>query len=117
TVGILVHPFPDPLHRHLLPRNDAAIDQNAADRRIGIAIMRIIIDADGRAILEMNPCRALDLREQQIGLALEPADFETAAGDGAVLDLGAIVIGHELAPSDLAKHLALVGQSAVALLL
>ena len=33
AVGILLHPFPDPLHRHLVLRNDAAFDQDAADRR------------------------------------------------------------------------------------
>src|SRR6185437_7343448 len=64
-----------------------------------------------------DPCRTLDLREQQIGLAFEPADFEAAASDRPILDFAAIVIGHELAPADLAKHLALVGQAAVALLL
>ena len=77
--------------------------------------MRVVIDAHRRAVLEADARRALDLREQQIGLVLQPADFEAAAGDLAVLDLGAVVIRHELAAADLAKHLALVGQAGGAL--
>ena len=73
--------------------------------------MRVVIDADGRAVFEMDPRRALDLREQQIGLILEPADFEAPAGNRAVFDLGPIVIGHELAAPDLAKHLSLIRQT------
>src|SRR6516162_5360352 len=59
----------------------------------------------------MNPCRALDLREKKVGLILEPADFEASTGNRAVFDLGAIVVRHELAAADFAKHLALVGQT------
>jgi hypothetical protein len=50
------------------------------------------------------------LREQQIGLVFQPANFQSPACDRAVLDLGAIVIRHELATADLAKYLPLVGQ-------
>ena len=117
AVGILIHPFSDPLHRHLFFRDDAAINQDATDRRIGITIMRVVIDADGRAVVEADPRRTLDLREQQIGLILQPADLEAAAGNRTVFDLGTIIVGHELAAADFAKHLALVGQAAVALLL
>ena len=78
--------------------------------------MRIVIDANGRTVLEEDPGRTLDLREQQIGLVLQPADFEAAAIDRTVLNLGAIVIGHQLAAADLAKHLALVGEPCRALL-
>ena len=72
--------------------------------------MRVVIDPDGRAIFEPDPRRALDLREQQIGLILEPANLKPAAGDRAVLYLAAIIIRHKLAAADLAKHLPLVGQ-------
>ena len=111
AVRVLIHPLPDLLHRHLLFGDDAAIDQDATDRRIGIAIMGVVIDAHGRAILEADPRRALNLREQQIRLIPEPAEFEASAGNRAVLDLGPVVIGHELAATDLAKHLPLVGQA------
>ena len=73
--------------------------------------MRIVIDADGRTVVEVDAGRALDLREQQIGLVPQPADFETASLDRAILDLGAVVIGHQLAAADLAENLSLVGQS------
>src|SRR6202012_220746 len=58
-----------------------------------------------------NARRSLDLREQKIDRILQPADFQPAAGDRAILDFAAIVIGHELAATDLAKHLALVRQA------
>src|SRR5256885_14662915 len=77
--------------------------------------MRVVIDAERRAILDPHSRRALDLREQQISLILQPADFESPAGDRAVLDFGTIVIGHKLATTDLAKHLPLVGQRSVLL--
>ena len=67
--------------------------------------MGVVIDADRRAVRQSDPRRALDLREQQIGLVLQPADFEAAAVDRAILDLGAVVIGHELAAADLAIDL------------
>jgi hypothetical protein len=53
--------------------------------------MRRIIEADGRSILQVDSRRTLDLGEQQIDLAFQPAYFEAAACDGAVFDLGAIV--------------------------
>ena len=55
AVGILLHPLPDLLHRHLILRDDVALDQDAADRRVGIAVMRVVIDADGGAVLEAAP--------------------------------------------------------------
>src|SRR6195256_3996404 len=115
AVWILIDPFPDLLHRHLLFRDDAAVDQDASDRRIGISIMRVVIDAYGRAVVEPDPRRALDLREQQIGLTFKPADFQASAGNRAVFHLGPIVIGNELATADLANHLPLIGQPVRAL--
>ena len=52
--------------------------------------MGVVIDANGRAVVEADPRRTLDLREQQVGLFLQIADFEAAAGNRAILDLGAI---------------------------
>ena len=72
--------------------------------------MGVVIDANGRTVVEADTGGALDLREQQIGLVSQPADFETASLDRAILDLGAVVIGHQLAAADLAEHLSLVGQ-------
>ncbi len=79
--------------------------------------MRVVVDAQRRAVGELDPRRALDLREQQVGLAFQPGDLQPAAGDGAVLDLGAVVIGHQLAPADLAIHRAAVRQADRALVL
>src|SRR5690606_10661658 len=103
------------LHRHLFARNDVAFDQDAPDRRITVAVVRIVVYAHHRAIVHADARRALDLDEQQVGLALEPGNFQPASGDGAILDLGPVVIGHELAPADFAKHLAAIGQALRAL--
>src|SRR5581483_2507703 len=110
ALRILLHPFANALHRHLLARNDAALDQDAADGRIGKAVIGIVVDADGRAVIQADPRRALDLREQQISLIPEPGDLQATSLDRTILDLSAIVIGDQLAPSDLAIDRALVGQ-------
>ena len=39
------HVVADPLHRHVLARDDVALDQDAADRRIGLAVVRIVVEA------------------------------------------------------------------------
>src|SRR5205085_6306677 len=66
---------------------------------------------DRAAVVELDPRRALDLGEQQIGRVLQPGNLQSAARDLAVLDLTAVVIGHELAAADLAIGRALVGQA------
>src|ERR1700737_440194 len=78
--------------------------------------MARVIGGWGRAVLEGDPRRALDLREQQVGLVFEPADFQASAGNRAIFDLGPVVVWHELATADLAKYLSLVGQANSALL-
>ena len=48
----------------------------------------------------------MDLREQHIDLIAQIADFQMPAVESAVLDLAAVVIGHDLAAADAAadKH-------------
>ena len=68
-----------------------AIDQHAADRRVGPAVVRIVVDAQDSAILQPDARRSLDLREQHVDLAAQPADFQMPAVERAVLDLAARV--------------------------
>ena len=110
-VRIGLHPFADALHRHFVLGDDLAIDQHAADRRIGPAIMRIVVDAQNGAVFQPDAGRALNLREQHVDLAAQPADFQMPAVERAVLDLAAVVIGHDLAAADAAADLdALAGK-------
>ncbi len=64
--------------------------------------MRIVVDAQDGAVFQPDPRRALDLREQNVDLVVQVADLQMPAVERAVLDLGAGVIGHDLAPPDAA---------------
>src|SRR5262249_48339166 len=64
-----------------------------------------VVDAQDGAVFQADPRRALDLREQHIHLAAQPADFEVPAVKRAVLDLAAVVIGHELAAAETPANL------------
>jgi hypothetical protein len=110
-VGIGGHPVPDPLHRHFLARNEIALDQHAPDRRVGKAVVRVVVDPQRGAVLEDHARRALDLNRQRLERIPEPADFELLAVERACFDGAAIVIGHDLAVLVAASDLrALVGK-------
>src|SRR5262245_62435922 len=90
------HPFANALHRHLLARNTIALNEYAADRRIGITIVRIIVDAQGRAVLEDYARRTFNLNREDVEWILEPADFKFLAVERAGLNGAAVVVWHEL---------------------
>ena len=69
---------------------------------IGPAIVRVVVDAQDRAVFQPDPGRALNLREQHVDLAAQPADFQMPAVERALLDLAAVVIRHDLAAADAA---------------
>src|SRR5262249_36284361 len=73
------------------------LDQNRADRRVGIAVVGIVVEAQRRAIFEDHLRRALDLNRERLEGIPEPADFELLSIERARLDGAAIVVGHDLA--------------------
>src|SRR5215831_15081184 len=90
------HPVANALGRHLLARNEIAVDEHSLDRAVAIAVVRIIADAQRRAVLEDHARRALDLDHEQIECTLDPADFQFLSVERAGLYGGAVVVGHEL---------------------
>ncbi len=114
AVRIGTDPFADAVHRHLVARHQIALDQDPADGRIGVSVMAVVIDPDDQAVLEPHARRALDLDEQRIGRVLDPADLEMLPVEHPVLDLGAVVIGHELARAVAPPRLAGVGKTVAA---
>jgi hypothetical protein len=56
-----------------------------------------VADADHLAFGADQPARALDLQEEELDRVRRPGDLEPAPGERAVLDLRAVVIGHEAA--------------------
>src|SRR6516162_4930016 len=94
------HPIANALHRHLFSAQYFLVDENAADRHIRPAIVGIVIDAKNGSIFEPNSGRALDLREQNVDLVVQVADFKMPAVERAILNLAAIVVGHNLAAPD-----------------
>src|SRR6266550_2321960 len=90
------HPDANALGRHLLTRNEMALHEHPLDRAVTIAVVRIIADAQWRAVLEDHARRALDLDHEQIECALDPADFKFLPVERAGLYGGAVVVGDEL---------------------
>ena len=64
--------------------------------------MRIVIDPQNAAVFQADAGRTLNLREQHIDLIVQIADFQMPAVERPVLDLTAIVIGHDLAAAEAA---------------
>src|SRR5260221_6127733 len=90
------HPVANALRRHLLARNEIAFDEHALDRAVAITVVRIVADAQRRAVLEDHARRAFDLDREQIEGVLEPADFKFLPVERARLDGAAVVVRHEL---------------------
>ena len=88
-VRVGLHPIADALHRHLVPGEEFALDQHTADRRVGPAVMQVVIDAQNGAVFQFDAGRSLDLRKQHVDLAAQPADFQMPAIERAILDRGA----------------------------
>src|SRR5262245_30149828 len=90
------HPVAHALRRYLLARNEIALDERARDRAEGITVVRIVADAQRRAVLEDHAPGALDLDAEQVERILEPADLELLPVERAGLDGAAVVVRHQL---------------------
>src|ERR1700730_3821945 len=90
------HPAANALHRHLFPRNQVALDEDASNRGKGITVMRVVADAQRRAVLEDHATRALDPDRERVEWILEPADFKLLAVKRARLAGAAVVVRHQL---------------------
>ena len=73
--------------------------------------MSIVIEPDGRTIVELHPRRTLDLNIEKIDRVFQPADFVVIAVEHAVLDVAALVVRHQLAVCVLAHRLAGIGKA------
>ena len=58
--------------------------------------MRVIVDAQRRAILKDHAPRAFNLDREQVKWILEPADFKFLSIKRAGLNCGSVVVRHEL---------------------
>src|SRR5262245_57889183 len=89
------HPVAKALRRHLLARNEIAFDEHSFNRAIGIAVVRIVADAQRRAVLEDDAPRAFKLDREQIEWIFEPADFKFLPIERARVDGAAVIIRDE----------------------
>src|SRR5262249_56603449 len=83
-------------------------------RRIGPAIMRVVVDAQNGAVFQSDPRRALDLRKQHVDLAAQPANFQMPTVERTVLDLATVVIRQELAAANTPPDLHAFARKSVA---
>src|SRR5215470_920665 len=86
------HPIADPLDRHLLARDEIALNQHALDRAIAITVVRVVAQPQRRAILEYDARGAFDLDREQIERILQPAYLELLTIERAGLYRGAVVV-------------------------
>src|SRR6516165_4157020 len=98
------HPVANALHRHFFARNEIPLDEHAPDRGIGVAVVRIVVDAKWDPVLEDYPRRALDLDGKGIERILDPANFKLLPVERTGFDRAAIVVRSDLilviAPAD-----------------
>jgi hypothetical protein len=100
-LGVVVDVLDDALHRAgILARPGAdqpLLAHQPADVGVILPIVPGIADADHRAVGLAQPSRALHLQEEQLDRIGDPGQFQILPGKLAVLDLGALVIGDEMA--------------------
>src|SRR5262245_58605812 len=89
------HPVANTPRRHLRARNEIAFDERSLDRAIAVTVVRIVANAQRRAILEDHARRAFNLDHEQIEWILDPADFEFLPIERVGLDGAAVVIRHD----------------------
>src|SRR6185437_2852325 len=80
-------PGADRLHRDVLALERTARDQASADRRIGLAVLAGIGDAQHPSIVEPHPARALDVQKKHRDRIVAP-EQHARAGRGMIVDLG-----------------------------
>ncbi|MCZ7657423.1 MAG: hypothetical protein M5U07_05980 [Xanthobacteraceae bacterium] len=97
TIRIVAQPFADPAGRDLGTRDEVALGQDPAQRHEGMAVVRIVGEAQHDPVLQAHACRSLQLDRQRLAMVLDPADLEATAVERAVEDLAAVVVAHELA--------------------
>src|SRR5262245_1893629 len=61
-----------------------------------MAVVRVVVDSQRRAILEDDAPRAFNRKGEQIEWILEPADFKFLAIERARLNSPTVVVRHEL---------------------
>src|SRR3979490_1072713 len=83
------HPVADRHHRDLFARHLASLDEEPADRDIGLAVAAVIPDPGCAPLLQPNLARTLDFEKERIDRIVDPEEFKTLAGQRAVFDLSA----------------------------
>jgi hypothetical protein len=89
-------PLLDALHRGLVEAHFAALDEQFADRLIGVAVLVGEGQARHAAVGQADAPRALDLQKEEFNRVVDPEQNATALGLVAPGDLGSRVVGNDL---------------------
>ncbi len=94
----------DALHRGLLELEVAAIDKNAPDRAVGMAVLVGVIDPQHAAVGQADAPGPLDLQEEELDRVVHPG--QRLRRQTALLgeDFAARPVGHDLVALDPAAH-------------
>jgi len=89
-LGIGLQPLLERAHRHLVGGEQAFLDQIAANRAVGVAVLAVVVDADDAAVRQLDAARSLHLQEEQLDRIGQIDELEIAALQRPLLDLGAV---------------------------
>ena len=92
-LGIGLQPLLEGTHRHLVGGEQAFLDQIAANRAVGVAVLAVVVDADDAAVRQLDAARSLHLQEEQLDRIGQIDELEIAALQRPLLDLGAGGVG------------------------
>lgn len=103
ALGILLQERLHSLERQLAGADQLVVEQVAADRLEGMAVLVGIAHEEAGAVLELHDPRALDVQEEDVDQAVDPDDLQAAAGQLALeVDLVAGKVGDEAVALDAA---------------
>ncbi len=88
---MVAHPAADRRHRQLLARDLAAVEQQPADRDIGLAVGAVVADPDGAAFLQLDLPRTLDFEKERGDRVVDPQQLQSLPGQRTIFDLGPTV--------------------------
>ena len=84
-----MQPVRERAERHLVGSQQALVDQVAADRAVGVAVLAVVVHADGGAVGELDAARPLNLHEKDVDGIGEIEKLQALALERALLDLRA----------------------------
>src|SRR6184192_4127676 len=92
---MLFSPLPDALHRYLLERELAVLDEELADRPVGPAVLVRVADSHHAAIGKLDPTGTLDLQKERCQRIVDVKELLAREHRPACFDVCARPVGKD----------------------